>query len=145
MGAGPLAMGLQQPQVGVGLGPLVEIDIPQGIASGVTCRDSSGQPHKIGSFLHSPVGALRANGSPTRRERGNERVPLRRNVTEHFDVLIRAPDRLRGAWEASGDIIDLKTGKSIARVYGVGRTSAGAAEEVDQEAHRWIHRNIGRR
>jgi len=74
-----------------------------------------------------------------------KRVPLRRNLTEHFDILVRAPDRLRGLWEASGDIIDLKTEKAIARVYGAGRTSVGAEQEVEHEAHRWIHRNIGTR
>jgi hypothetical protein len=65
-------------------------------------------------------------------------VPSTRILNEQFDLSVRPADRLHGAWESSGDIIDRHSGKALGRVYGKGRTSAAAEEEVGREAERWL-------
>jgi len=66
---------------------------------------------------------------------------LKRDLNETFDLNVRPADRLHGAWESCGDIVDRRSGKAYARVYGIGRTGAAAEQEVELEAERWLRRN----
>jgi hypothetical protein len=74
--------------------------------------------------------------------RGRQTLAVKHILNEHLDLSIRAADRHRTAWESCGDIIERASGKTIARVYGRGRSSALAEQEVEREAQRWALRNI---
>ena len=69
-------------------------------------------------------------------------MPQTRILDGELDLRIRAADRLDGYWEASGDIVERHSGKSIGRVYGRGRTNEAAGEEVSREAERWVLRGV---
>ena len=64
------------------------------------------------------------------------------NLNEQFDLEVRAAGRPKAVWECSGDIVNRHSGKSLARVYGNGRTSAAAELEVLREAERWLLRGM---
>jgi hypothetical protein len=64
-----------------------------------------------------------------------------RILNAELDLRIRPADRSFGYWESCGDIVERQSGKSIARVYGRGRTGAAAEQEVGREAERWLLRN----
>lgn len=67
-------------------------------------------------------------------------MAVTRILNAEFDVRIRPADRLHSYWESCGDIVQRVNGKSLARLYGRGRTSAAAEEEVAREADRWLLR-----
>lgn len=69
-------------------------------------------------------------------------MPSTSILNEQFDLSVRPADRLHGVWESCGDIIDRHSGKPHGRVYGQGRTSAAAEEEVEREAARWLLRRV---
>jgi len=88
--------------------------------------------------LYSPESEKLPNKRSSDQQERQHRVPTTRILNGQFDLNVRAPDRLRGAWECCGDIVDRERNRPIARVYGKGRTSAVAEEDVVREAERWI-------